>query len=248
MDSVQKSGLKFFVAIFALVFHLAVAADHDVGGSAGWMVPTSNSALYTSWASNQTFNVGDRLVFKYITGTHTVDQVTKTNYDSCTSTSPLATYTNGPTTVTLNRTGTLYFICGIPGHCSGGQKVAVTVASSASTPTVAPASPPTAGGPSPTPTATPSSPSGVPTPTNGGSPPGAPASGPAASTTNGGSPPGTAPASGPAASTTNGGSPPGATPAGGPAASSPNGAVSYASTSACGILVITLSSVVGLFL
>ncbi|XP_014507218.1 blue copper protein [Vigna radiata var. radiata] len=118
-----------------------------VGDNLGWTVPTNGAAAYTSWASGKTFRIGDVLVFNYQSNAHNVEELTKEDYDSCNSSSPLATYTTPPARVTLNKTGAHYFICGVPGHCLGGQKLAINVTGSGSTAN------------SPSPVATPPSPS-----------------------------------------------------------------------------------------
>lgn len=58
---------------------------------------------------------------------HNVEEVTKENFDSCNSVSPLATYRSPPVRVTLDKPGPHYYICGVPGHCSAGQKLAIDV-------------------------------------------------------------------------------------------------------------------------
>lgn len=56
MEGVKKLVLVLvFVAIF--VSEEAVAKDHVVGGSQGW----DQSTDFGSWASGQTFKVGDKL-------------------------------------------------------------------------------------------------------------------------------------------------------------------------------------------
>ncbi|XP_008779708.1 cucumber peeling cupredoxin-like [Phoenix dactylifera] len=143
---VSWSVAALMVALVAASLALeTAAATHVVGGSTGWIIPP-NSSFYSDWASTQTFAVGDTLVFNFQTGSHTVDKVTKSGYDDC-STSNLigSAITTSPASVPLTTAGDHYFICGIPGHCSASQKLSVTVASS---PTGA--SPPTsAAGPSP---------------------------------------------------------------------------------------------------
>ncbi|CAI0629286.1 unnamed protein product [Linum tenue] len=42
----------------------------------------------------------------------------------------MMTSTNTPARITLNTSGEHYFICGVPGHCSAGQKVTVNVLAS----------------------------------------------------------------------------------------------------------------------
>lgn len=54
-------------------------------------------------------------------------QVSSEDYKSCSTSNAVGSDSSGLTTVSLKTTGTHYFICGIPGHCSGGMKVAVSV-------------------------------------------------------------------------------------------------------------------------
>lgn len=79
--------------------------------------------------------------------THTVDVVTKTNYENCNSANPISTDRSGKTTIPLAE-GTTYIICGTPGHCDGGMKLQVTT-SKGSTPS----------GSTPPPTTSPKTPS-----------------------------------------------------------------------------------------
>lgn len=71
-------------------------------------------------------------VFSYDSGKHTVDEVSSSDYSSCSSSNPLSTDNSGSTSITLKTAGTHYFICGIPGHCTGGMKLAITVTGSPS--------------------------------------------------------------------------------------------------------------------
>jgi hypothetical protein len=73
-------------------------------------------------------------VFEY-SASHDVVEVSKAGYDACSASTPVATYTGGKTTVKLATAGKRYFICGIPGHCASGMKLAVSVtAASTATP------------------------------------------------------------------------------------------------------------------
>ena len=99
-------------------------------------------------------------MFKYSPAAHNVVEVSKADHDSCTASRPLATFATGDDTVPLPAGGvTRYFICGVPGHCDGGMKLAVRVEAAASAPApvaMAPraARPPTTtASPSPAPTA-----------------------------------------------------------------------------------------------
>ncbi|KAJ0971232.1 hypothetical protein J5N97_019191 [Dioscorea zingiberensis] len=130
-----------------MVAAATAATKHVVGGTAtGWTIPP-NTTFYSEWSASQTFAVGDSLVFNFPTGIHNVIKVPKSDYDACTTKNQIgATLSNGPATVTIPSGGQHYYLCGVGGHCTAGQKVSITVTGSASTePTPAPAS----GGPAP---------------------------------------------------------------------------------------------------
>ncbi|KAJ6971935.1 uclacyanin-3-like [Populus alba x Populus x berolinensis] len=128
------------------------ATTYTVGDSSGW----TNFGDYTTWASGKTFAVGDSLLFKY-GSSHSVAEVSKADYDSCSTSNILKSYTDGSSTVPLSTAGPMYFICSTPGHCSGGMKLAVTVVAASGTPsTPTTTSPPVSDGGSTTPSTTPS--------------------------------------------------------------------------------------------
>ncbi|OEL18201.1 hypothetical protein BAE44_0020780 [Dichanthelium oligosanthes] len=143
----------------AAVLGAAHGASYTVGAPAGsWDLRTN----YTRWASGISFRAGDQLVFKYSPGAHDVVEVSKADHDSCSNARPLATFTTGDDTVPLPAGGaTRYFICGVPGHCAGGMKLAVRVEAAA-------AGAPNAAAPSPAPVAM--APRGARTPTAAPSP------------------------------------------------------------------------------
>ena len=64
---------------------------------------------------------------------YSVDEVNETEYNTCNSTHPLKTYTDGNTVITLSDPSELYFICPTPGLCAQGMKLAVKVDQSNST-------------------------------------------------------------------------------------------------------------------
>ncbi|CAH1425127.1 unnamed protein product [Lactuca virosa] len=141
----MRGTLMGFVAI-AMLLELAMAVDHTVGApSGGWDVSTN----LQTWASSQTFVVGDNLVFQY-GSSHDVLEVTKADYDSCSSSSPISTAITSPTTIPLTTIVSRYFICGRSNHCSQGMKVEVTTVAGAPTP------------PQTTPPSTPTTPSNAP--------------------------------------------------------------------------------------
>ncbi|ESW07749.1 hypothetical protein PHAVU_010G155900 [Phaseolus vulgaris] len=113
-----------------------------VGDATGWTTP-QDSSTYQSWASDNTFAVGDILIFNFQTTQHNVVQVSEESYTSCTSSNPIGTvYNTGPVNVTLNRTGQHYYICSIGQHCTRGQKLAINVLASAVPPSTATPPPP----------------------------------------------------------------------------------------------------------
>ncbi|KAI4972679.1 uclacyanin 1-like [Hordeum vulgare subsp. vulgare] len=110
----------------AALFGTALGASYTVGAPAGsWDLRTN----YTQWTSSIRFYTGDELRFQYPAATHNVVEVTKTAYDNCSSSSPIATFPSGNDVIPLAAVGTRYFICGLPGHCAGGMKIQVNVES-----------------------------------------------------------------------------------------------------------------------
>ncbi|KAI4981803.1 hypothetical protein ZWY2020_022295 [Hordeum vulgare] len=101
----------------------ASAATFTVGDGQGW----TTGADYATWASGKTFSVGDKLVFNYASQAHTVTEVTKSEYDACSSNANGEN--SGATTKTL-KAGANYYICTIGTHCAAGMKLAVTAGDS----------------------------------------------------------------------------------------------------------------------
>ncbi|KAJ6408069.1 hypothetical protein OIU84_011389 [Salix udensis] len=122
-------NLIVFVVLGAvsLLLRNSEAVDHEVGGSTGWVKPSSSS-VYSDWASDKTFAIGDTLTFTFTTGAHDVATVSKSDYDNCNVASQSNVLSTGPATITLNATGDYYYLCTIAGHCSAGQKLFITVA------------------------------------------------------------------------------------------------------------------------
>lgn len=57
-------------------------------------------------------------------------QVSKRDYVTCNTSSPIEEYKDGNTKVKLDHSGPYYFISGSQGHCQKGQKLIVIVLSS----------------------------------------------------------------------------------------------------------------------
>ncbi|RWW88707.1 hypothetical protein BHE74_00002400 [Ensete ventricosum] len=102
---------------------LSEGAVYKVGDSAGWTL--LGNPNYTAWALSKNFQVGDTIGDEK---------------------SPIATYATGNDSITLKTKGHHYFLCGIPGHCTAGQKVDIKVSSCAA-PTTSPAPSPSSASP-----------------------------------------------------------------------------------------------------
>ncbi|XP_056162097.1 umecyanin-like [Syzygium oleosum] len=113
------------------------ATNYTVGGSGGWKVPSSTGA-YSDWASQHAFEAGDVLVFDFDSSTNDVADVTKEDYDACNTGAPFTVLSTSPAYYSLDTAGDYYFLCTTTGHCSQGQKLAITVAKSLSGPTSSP--------------------------------------------------------------------------------------------------------------
>lgn len=99
MATTKATPLRLFV-VALLITVAAAAADsytnHTVGGDAGWFFnPTTNktSSDFSSWAANQTFHLGDYLIFNTNTNQTVIKTYNKTTYDSCTTDDALDTDT-----------------------------------------------------------------------------------------------------------------------------------------------------------
>lgn len=72
------------------------------------------------------------VVFNYGSG-HTVDEVSGSDYKTCTVGNSITSDSSGATTIPLKAAGTRYFICAVVGHCGMGMKLSVNVVGSGST-------------------------------------------------------------------------------------------------------------------
>ncbi|KAK6920387.1 Phytocyanin domain, partial [Dillenia turbinata] len=129
------------ILILVVAAPAAYATQHPVGGSSGW----TTGFDYTQWANGQTFVV----VFSY-GSSHGVDVVSQTDFTNCNTANALQSYSGGNTIISLNSTGTIYYICPTSGHCGQGMKLAVTVGAS-TTPVGSNAPPPPVSPPPPPP-------------------------------------------------------------------------------------------------
>ncbi|XP_038693707.1 mavicyanin-like [Tripterygium wilfordii] len=140
--------LDFMVALIALCGSCS-GSVHKVGDSIGWTaIGIIDILFYKKWSFANTFHVGDTIVFEYNKQYHNVIEVISFyDFHFCNTSSPVATYSSGNDSITLNRSGDFYYTCASPGHCQAGQKVHIFVHSATS---MGPIGSPTPG-PSPSP-------------------------------------------------------------------------------------------------
>ncbi|KAK1376274.1 cucumber peeling cupredoxin-like [Heracleum sosnowskyi] len=77
-----------FIILIAVVSPLPASAytNHTVGGAAGWFFNADTgtpAAKYSDWATNQTFNLGDYLIFKTSTNQSVIQTYNATTYKNC---------------------------------------------------------------------------------------------------------------------------------------------------------------------
>ncbi|CAO2175854.1 unnamed protein product [Urochloa humidicola] len=114
----------------------ADARDFVVGGNYGWKAQAQPDAL-TKWASALRFQVGDNLVFKLDGAADSVLEVTRDDFNRCSTAAPLVTHraatagAGGATAVTvpLPRSGPYFFVGGAPGSCQKGERLLLIVLS-----------------------------------------------------------------------------------------------------------------------
>ncbi|KAM1316634.1 hypothetical protein ACFX13_020390 [Malus domestica] len=117
----QLRGSAIVTAVIAigLVLHgeIAHAKTFTVGEGDGWNFKVHD------WPNGKNFTANDTLVFKYNNAFHNVAVVDENGYRTCTVGGKLLSTGND---VIKIQQGQNYFICGFPGHCAAGMKIAVT--------------------------------------------------------------------------------------------------------------------------
>ncbi|KAM7252265.1 hypothetical protein ACFE04_024148 [Oxalis oulophora] len=111
------------LVILCMVVQPSVATVYTVGDDSGWTLGVD----YATWTSNKTFKVGDTLIFDYLSGSHTIEEINKTDFEKCKTGNPIASDHSGKTRVDLKIAGTRYFTCGVMNHCWSGMKLAIIV-------------------------------------------------------------------------------------------------------------------------
>ncbi|XP_058086102.1 early nodulin-like protein 18 [Magnolia sinica] len=86
--------LPLIITVLIATASVATSSDappytnHTVGGQSGWffnLTTSTPSANYSSWAANQTFNLGDYLIFNTNTNQTVIQTYNETTYKSCTT-------------------------------------------------------------------------------------------------------------------------------------------------------------------
>ena len=83
-------------------------------------------------------NVGDSIIFEYDNTSHNVIEVALEDYNSCNAASPIALYTSGNDSITFDKPGNYYYLCGFPNHCQNGEKVIIKAVENPEPPVMAP--------------------------------------------------------------------------------------------------------------
>ncbi|KAL5724801.1 hypothetical protein ACHQM5_008018 [Ranunculus cassubicifolius] len=106
-----------------LVIYVVLAARKVCAVETQHVVIWNPTSFLDSWASGQTFKVGDQLVFKYYTAPHNVLELpNEKDYSSCDMRAAV-NVENG--IVELKTPGIRYFVCGTPLHCHLGMRLQV---------------------------------------------------------------------------------------------------------------------------
>ncbi|KAJ4909456.1 Cupredoxin superfamily protein [Raphanus sativus] len=115
------------VGCLAIIFFTVAAPASSATHSVEWSLGED----YSSLATGKPYAIGDTIVFNYGAG-HTVDEVSESDYKSCTLGNSISSDSSGTTSIALKTAGSHYFICAIPGHCTGGMKLSVNVGAASS--------------------------------------------------------------------------------------------------------------------
>merc|ERR1712142_87001 len=108
----QQYNMNLVILVATLLVTVTQGKNTDIN----WIIQSVNKCV----------SKGDTVTFKWSGTNHNVEKVTKDVYDSCdgiteTEGSP------GPFTFKAEKKGTFYFVCGVEGHCDGGQKAKIEV-------------------------------------------------------------------------------------------------------------------------
>ncbi|KAI3755852.1 hypothetical protein L1987_55661 [Smallanthus sonchifolius] len=123
----HKRTMVVVMGLFSLLLMIqnSHAYQFKIGGSGDWSLASSSS--YDQWAQKSRFQTGDTILFNYQANEDSVVQVSESDYKNCSTTSPIAKYSDGHTMIKLNQSGPHYFISGVVDHCKHNEKVLIIV-------------------------------------------------------------------------------------------------------------------------
>ncbi|KAH7292354.1 hypothetical protein KP509_29G064000 [Ceratopteris richardii] len=124
-SAVSFHGRRPFRPPVRIPVRLPVRKIYPVGGNGMWMLGSKVS--YNKWAASKVFRQNDQLLFSFNPTFHNLMLVSAAEYVSCSPRKPIAIYRKGKVSFNLAKRETYFFICGIPGHCQAGMKMAVKV-------------------------------------------------------------------------------------------------------------------------
>ncbi|KAF9666310.1 hypothetical protein SADUNF_Sadunf16G0216300 [Salix dunnii] len=129
ISSTMQMSLFLMTILSSLQFLSVSSFEYQIGGNEGWVVPPANDTrIYNDWASENRFQVGDTVRFRY--RKDSVMEVSVEDYKKCNSSHPNFFSNTGNDVYHLNRSGSFYFMSGVSGHCEKGQRMIVKVVSS----------------------------------------------------------------------------------------------------------------------
>ncbi|CAI0476683.1 unnamed protein product [Linum tenue] len=124
-------------ALAVLAPTMTSAKQYVVGDGEGW----TKGFDYSAWTAGKQFFVGDSLVFNYSQGRHNVFKVNGTEFKQCLKPLVGSPFTTGKDEIELETAGRKWYICGVSGHCSAGQKLFINVLEGSAAPAPTPVSP-----------------------------------------------------------------------------------------------------------
>ncbi|XP_050379774.1 umecyanin-like [Argentina anserina] len=130
-------AVNVLVAVIGLaaIFLHRTEAD-EIEHNLVWTIPSGGAGEYAAWAAAHPFQLNyaaggayDSITFDFKTGEQDIAAVTKEDFDSCTTTDPIWIFSEA-INYAPGYAGTYYFTCTFAGHCTKGQKIAITWANS----------------------------------------------------------------------------------------------------------------------
>ncbi|XP_026432929.1 basic blue protein-like [Papaver somniferum] len=129
MERITLDPFKCFYCCFFIVLLLlgrTESKEYIVGDEDEW----NSGSNHQRWSQKYNFSIGDVLEFDYVKGQHNVKEVTEITFRTCDteiSGAVLEKYESGHDKVCLTQARNYWFVCDVPGHCTGGMKFGIQV-------------------------------------------------------------------------------------------------------------------------